>query len=93
MKFTGLHDRYLLLVRNVSENNCYGTNIFLFLRLIIRIMLLHRKKALVKHLEDEDVDAFTEEVKNFDQVSRLDQWYTTILLRIKKQIPDDGELC
>jgi len=56
-------------------------------------MLLHRKKALVKHLEDEDVDAFTEEVKNFDQVSRLDQWYTTILLRIKKQIPDDGELC
>lgn len=50
-------------------------------------------KALVKHLEDEDVDAFTEEVKNFDQVSRLDQWYTTILLRIKKQIPDDGELC
>ena len=56
-------------------------------------MLLLRKKALVKHLEDEDVDAFTEEVKNFDQVSRLDQWYTTILLRIKKQIPDDGELC
>jgi len=50
-------------------------------------------KALVKHLEDEDVDAFTEEVKSFDQVSRLDQWYTTILLRIKKQIPDDGELC
>ena len=51
------------------------------------------QKALVKHLEDEDVDAFTEEVKNYDQVSRLDQWYTTILLRIKKQIPDDGELC
>merc|ERR1712165_330732 len=50
-------------------------------------------KALVKHLEDEDVDAFTEEVKNYDQVSRLDQWYTTILLRIKKQIPDEGELC
>merc|ERR1712025_692681 len=50
-------------------------------------------KALIKHLEDEDVDAFTAEVKNFDQISRLDQWYTTILLRIKKQIPDDGELC
>ena len=69
------------------------SDIFLFLLLIILIMLLRRKKALVKHLEDEDVDAFTEEVKNFDQVSRLDQWYTTILLRIKKQIPDDGELC
>merc|ERR1711874_576262 len=45
-------------------------------------------KALVKHLEDEDVDAFTAEVANFDKISRLDQWYTTILLRIKKQMPD-----
>merc|ERR1712048_1479569 len=44
-------------------------------------------KALIKHLEDEDVEAFTAEVKNFDQ------WYTTILLRIKKQMPDDNELC
>merc|ERR1712062_856650 len=50
-------------------------------------------KALIKHLEDEDVEAFTAEVKNFDQISRLDQWYTTILLRIKKQMPDDNELC
>jgi len=50
-------------------------------------------KALVKHLEDEDVDAFTAEVANFDKISRLDQWYTTILLRIKKQMPDDNELC
>lgn len=50
-------------------------------------------KNLIKHLEDEDVDAFTGEVKNFDQISRLDQWYTTILLRIKKQMPDDNELC
>jgi len=50
-------------------------------------------KALIKHLEDEDVEAFTTEVKNFDQISRLDQWFTTILLRIKKQMPDDNELC
>jgi len=49
-------------------------------------------KALVKHLEDEDVDAFTEEVKNFDQVSRLDQWYTTILLRIKKNMGSGNDL-
>jgi alpha-soluble NSF attachment protein len=48
---------------------------------------------LGKHLEDEDVEAFTNEVKNYDTISRLDQWYTTMLLRIKKQIPDDGELC
>ena len=50
-------------------------------------------QALIKHLEDEDVEAFTTEVKNFDQISRLDQWFTTILLRIKKQMPDDNELC
>ena len=50
-------------------------------------------QALGKHLEDEDVEAFTNEVKNYDTISRLDQWYTTMLLRIKKQIPDDGELC
>ena len=56
-------------------------------------MLIFLFKALIKHLEDEDVEAFTTEVKNYDQISRLDQWYTTILLRIKKQMPDDNELC
>ena len=50
-------------------------------------------KALSGHLEDQDAEAFTEEVKSFDAVSRLEQWYTKILLRIKKQIPDEGELC
>eukprot|EP00093_Oithona_nana_P001645 01645.XXX_5544_7501_1 [CDS] Oithona nana genome sequencing. len=50
-------------------------------------------KALIKHLEDEDVEAFTNEVQKYDQISRLDQWFTTILLRIKKQMPDDNELC
>lgn len=50
-------------------------------------------QALIKHLEDEDVEAFTNEVQKYDQISRLDQWFTTILLRIKKQMPDDNELC
>ena len=50
-------------------------------------------KDLIKHLEDEDIEAFTGEVAKYDKVSTLDAWYTTILLRIKKQIPDDGELC
>lgn len=48
---------------------------------------------MIQHIEDQDLEAFTEEVKTFDATSRLDQWYTTILLRIKKQIPDEGELC
>ena len=45
------------------------------------------------HLQEEDMDAWTKEVQTYDSVSRLEQFHTTLLLRIKKQIPDDGELC
>ena len=31
------------------------------------------------------------QVKEFDSISRLDQWLTTMLLRIKKSIQGDGE--
>merc|ERR1719211_641641 len=50
-------------------------------------------KALCAHVEEQEIDGYTEEVKPYDQMSRLDQWYAMILLRIKKQIPDDSELC
>jgi len=49
-------------------------------------------KSLMTHLEDQNVDAFTDTVKEYDSISRLDQWYTTMLLRIKKSINAD-ELC
>ena len=39
------------------------------------------------------MEAFTKEVQTFDQVSKLDKWYITMLLRIKKQIPEEDELC
>lgn len=33
------------------------------------------------------------QVKDFDSISRLDQWHTTLLLRIKKTIQgDEGDL-
>ena len=33
------------------------------------------------------------QVKEFDSISRLDQWHTTLLLRIKKTIQgDEGDL-
>jgi hypothetical protein len=35
--------------------------------------LLFCAQALGKHLEDEDVEAYTNEVKNYDTISRLDQ--------------------
>ncbi|XP_068202832.1 alpha-soluble NSF attachment protein-like [Palaemon carinicauda] len=49
-------------------------------------------KALMNHLEEQNVDAFTDTVKEYDSISRLDQWYTTMLLRIKKSINAD-DLC
>ncbi|XP_033115975.1 alpha-soluble NSF attachment protein-like isoform X1 [Anneissia japonica] len=41
---------------------------------------------LLAALEEEDVDGYTDAVKEYDSISRLDQWLTTILLRIKKSI-------
>jgi len=49
-------------------------------------------KTLTEHVEHEDVEAFTDAVKDYDSISRLDQWYTTLLLRIKKTLAS-GELC
>uniref|UniRef100_A0A3B4EUL1 Beta-soluble NSF attachment protein-like n=3 Tax=Haplochromini TaxID=319058 RepID=A0A3B4EUL1_9CICH len=50
------------------------------------------KKLLEAH-EEQNSDAFTEAVKEFDSISRLDQWHTTLLLRIKKTIQgDEGDL-
>jgi len=46
-------------------------------------------KMLCQLIEDQDVDGYTEEVKKYDQISRLDSWYTTLLLRIKKEIASD----
>uniref|UniRef100_A0A8C6TY92 N-ethylmaleimide-sensitive factor attachment protein, beta b n=1 Tax=Neogobius melanostomus TaxID=47308 RepID=A0A8C6TY92_9GOBI len=50
------------------------------------------KKLLEAH-EEQNIEAFTEAVKEFDSISRLDQWHTTLLLRIKKTIQgEEGDL-
>uniref|UniRef100_A0AAY4B0A1 Alpha-soluble NSF attachment protein n=1 Tax=Denticeps clupeoides TaxID=299321 RepID=A0AAY4B0A1_9TELE len=46
------------------------------------------KKLLDAH-EEQDVDAFTDAVKDFDSITRLDQWQTSMLLRIKKTVRDE----
>jgi alpha-soluble NSF attachment protein len=43
-------------------------------------------------LEEQNIDGYTEAVKDYDSISRLDQWYTTMLLRIKKQHNDNPDL-
>lgn len=49
-------------------------------------------QVLMEHMEEQNVDGFTEAVKDYDSISRLDQWYTTILLRIKKTVSDNPDL-
>lgn len=41
---------------------------------------------LLQAVEDADADAFTSHVAEFDSMSRLDKWRTTLLLTIKKKI-------
>jgi len=48
-------------------------------------------KSLCQEIDNEDVDAFTEAVKAYDSISRLDSWHTTLLLKVKKTI-NDGDL-
>ncbi|XP_072464251.1 alpha-soluble NSF attachment protein isoform X2 [Notamacropus eugenii] len=54
------------------------------------IDMLNAKKLLDAH-EEQNVDGYTELVKEYDSISRLDQWLTTMLLRIKKTIQGDEE--
>ncbi|NXY00110.1 SNAA protein, partial [Centropus bengalensis] len=48
------------------------------------------KKLLEAH-EEQNLDAYTDAVKEYDTISRLDQWLTTMLLRIKKTIQGEDE--
>ncbi|MCO5568094.1 hypothetical protein L7F22_021790 [Adiantum nelumboides] len=43
---------------------------------------------LAASIEEEDVDKFTDAVKEFDNMTRLDQWKTTILLKAKNALKD-----
>eukprot|EP00092_Neocalanus_flemingeri_P020074 GFUD01021735.1.p1 GENE.GFUD01021735.1~~GFUD01021735.1.p1 ORF type:complete len:293 (+),score=130.18 GFUD01021735.1:118-996(+) len=49
-------------------------------------------KTLISEIENQDVEAFTEAVKQYDSISRLDAWYTTLLLRVKKGLSDGDDL-
>lgn len=46
-------------------------------------------KKLLDAFEEQNVEAYTDAVKEYDTISRLDQWLTTMLLRIKKTIQED----
>ena len=49
-------------------------------------------QTLMGHIEEENVDGFTDAVKEYDSISRLDNWLTTMLLRVKKTIDGNPDL-
>lgn len=50
-------------------------------------------KSLISALEEQDVEAFTNTVAEYDSISRLDSWHTALLLKVKKSIPTEDDLC
>ncbi|OZJ04180.1 hypothetical protein BZG36_02166 [Bifiguratus adelaidae] len=47
---------------------------------------------IITAVEEGDVDLFTKEVYDFDQLTKFDDWKTTILLRIKKSVDEEPDL-
>ncbi|KAL8610948.1 hypothetical protein ACOMHN_042565 [Nucella lapillus] len=50
-------------------------------------------KNLLKACEEENVDAFTEALREFDSISRLDKNITAMLLKVKRQLNAEPDLC
>ncbi|KAI9293333.1 TPR-like protein [Neoconidiobolus thromboides FSU 785] len=53
-----------------------------------------RERKLLRNLyeavEQEDIEGFTNHVFEFDQLTKLDNWKTSLMLRIKKSIGDES---
>ncbi|KAA0190477.1 N-ethylmaleimide sensitive fusion protein attachment protein alpha [Fasciolopsis buskii] len=49
-------------------------------------------KKLSEALEQENVEAFTMAVKDYDSITRLDPWVTSLLLKLKKTISDEEDI-
>jgi len=49
---------------------------------------------LLAAADEENVDAYTESVREYDSISRIDPWLTSLLLRAKKTLSgDEADLC
>ena len=46
--------------------------------------------AILEAVENDDLEKFQGFVFEFDQISKLDNWKTNILLKIKRQLEDGG---
>lgn len=54
-----------------------------------KIALLGALQDLADACEEGDTEKFTNSVAEFDSMTRLDPWKTTLLLRVKKRIPEE----
>ncbi|BFZ11860.1 hypothetical protein BsWGS_14899 [Bradybaena similaris] len=50
-------------------------------------------KKLLQAVEDDNIDQYTESLKEFDSISRLEPFLTTLFLRVKKQLNAEPDLC
>lgn len=46
-------------------------------------------KDLLAMVESSDVEGFTEVIVDFDKLTKLDNWKTSLLLRVKKTIVNE----
>ena len=49
-------------------------------------------KALATAAESNDVEEFTNQVVEYDSFSKLDNWKTTMLLRVKRNLREEVSL-
>lgn len=49
-------------------------------------------QTLIGQTEEQNVEAFTQAVIDYDRISNLDPWYVMILLRIKRQISGNPDI-
>lgn len=48
--------------------------------------------GLLAKIEEQDVDGFTALIADYDSISPLDSWYTTLLLKVKENINVDADV-
>jgi len=48
-------------------------------------------KDILVHFEAFDVDGFTQTVYEYDSISKLDAWKTTVLLKVKSALKESGD--
>src|SRR4051812_9330456 len=83
----------LHLERQESANSYRYIKIHFFIssRVFTRIILILHQ-SILEAVEGGDVENFTNKVAEYDHLSKLDNWKTTILLRIKKSIQEEPSL-